>query len=71
MRPGPGPVLTKEDENAMSKSVNRWNRDMELEWPELDLPNRWLVHIAKRDRANMVTPEATRLSRRLCGRRRP
>jgi hypothetical protein len=54
----------------MSRLANRRvSSEMDYEWSDLDLPNRLLVHISKRDRANMVHTPQTRIVSRLHGRR--
>lgn len=56
----------------MARSTARLSREIEHEWPDLDLPNRCLVHIAKRSRAGILVSEPSHFGRRLAGsRRRP
>lgn len=50
----------------MPKPSNRYldDADIQSEWPELELPNRCLASIAKRNRENMLAYDPGRLGRR-------
>lgn len=48
----------------MSNSASRWTRSIQLDYPELALPSRSIMHIAKRDRFGRLVSDRAGLNRR-------